>query len=200
MLQQVITAQEARNITGGRSPLVPVEYEQALKALASCRQIDDAKYWSDKASALAAWAKIYHSPQVMREAKLLKLHAYRHMAELAHAIRDAAGKGRIRTILEEKGLSVTDARQIDGVGRASKEAFQKAIESPRPPSPWIFSRGAEIADLKPLRSMHTMVKNTEVRQIAALIDGKACEVFQGMLDEITDWCDELGQLLEAKAP
>ena len=98
-MQQVITAGEARAITKGRAPLVPVEYEEAVKALAKCREIDDAKYWSDKASALAAWAKIYHSPQVMREAKLLKLHAYRHMAELAHAIRDAAGKGRIRTIL-----------------------------------------------------------------------------------------------------
>jgi hypothetical protein len=196
MLQQVITAQEARQITNGREPLVPVEYETALKALASCRAIDDAKYWSDKASALAAWAKIYHSRQVMREARLLKLHAYRHMALLATAIRDAAGKGRIRTILEKEGLSVTEARQIDGVGRASVQEFQKAIESPRPPAPWAFSRGGEVAELKPLRSMHTMAKQTLPHEIAQMIDGKAREVFCDMIDDITEWLDELQQRLQ----
>jgi hypothetical protein len=198
-MNAVITADEARAITGGRAPLVPVEYETAIKALQACRNIDDAKYWSDKASALAAWAKIYHSRQVMREARLLKLHAYRHMAELAHAIRDAAGKGRIRTILEEKGLSVTEARQIDGVGRIPKEQFERALASPRPAAPWAFSRGGEVSELKPLRSMHTMAKRAEAHEIAKLIDGKSREVFCDMIDDITEWLDELQQRLQARA-
>lgn len=192
-MMQVITASEARQITGGRQPLVPVEYETAIKALAACRQIDDAKYWSDKASALAAWAKIYHSQQVAREAKLLKLHAYRHMAELAQEIKRQNGKGRIRTILEEKGLSVTEARQIDGVGRVPKAQFEAALASPRPPAPWAFSRGGEISQLKPLRSMHTFVKAADPVEIASLIDSKARKTFCDMIEEITDWLDELEQ-------
>src|ERR1700689_1121318 len=113
-MQQVITREQAKQITRGRTPMVPLEYEEAVKALASCLTFDEAKYWSDKASALAAWAKIYHSHEIDRKAKMLRLHAYRRMAELAQDIQKQNGKGRIRTILEEQGLSVTEARQIEG--------------------------------------------------------------------------------------
>lgn len=51
-MKAVISSEQARQITGGRTPLVPVEFETAVKALKACTQIDEAKYWSDKASAL----------------------------------------------------------------------------------------------------------------------------------------------------
>jgi hypothetical protein len=51
-MQQVITAKQARQITGGRTPLVPVVYEDALKALGECLSLDDAKVWDNKADAL----------------------------------------------------------------------------------------------------------------------------------------------------
>lgn len=86
-MQQVISAEQARKITGGRTPHVPVEYETAINALVACRSIDEAKYWSDKSDALAAWAKIYHSDKAAREAKALKLWAFRRMGQLAAELR-----------------------------------------------------------------------------------------------------------------
>lgn len=195
-MNAVISADVARQVTGGREALVPVEFEEAVKALAACREIDEAKYWSDKASALAAWAKIYHSTKVSREARLLKLHAYRRMAELAADIKAARGQGRVRDVLSEQGLSVTEARQIEGVGRASREAFDRAVNAANPPSPWAFTRGPDVAELKPLRSMHTLVSHIEPARIASLIDGKSRETFREMIAEITDWLDELDQRLE----
>lgn len=56
-MNSVITAEQAKKITGGRTPLVPVEYEAAVKSLQACATLDEAKYWSDKSDALAAWAK-----------------------------------------------------------------------------------------------------------------------------------------------
>lgn len=82
-MSTVITEQQARQITGGRKPLVPVEYEAACNALAQCVDLDEAKYWSDKADALAAWAKIYRDDRISAQAKRLKLKAYRRMGELA---------------------------------------------------------------------------------------------------------------------
>ena len=194
-MNAVLSSEHAKQITRGREPLVPVEFEAACKALAACREIDEAKYWSDKASALAAWAKIYHSTKVTREARLLKLHAYRRMAELAADIKGRGRKGRVRDILVEEGLSKTEARQAEGVGRASKEDFERAVASERPPAPWAFTRGADVAELKPLRSMHTLVSHVEPHRIAVLIDAKARETFVRMIGEIVDWCDELEQRL-----
>lgn len=177
-------------------PITPPEYDQALRALDACVTIDDAKFWSDKASALAAWAKIYHSRDIDRKAKILKLHAYRRMAELAQEIQKQDGKGRIRTILENQGLSVTEARQIDGVGRAPRMDFERAVSANRPPAPWVFSRGADVAELKPLRSMHTLVGHIEPARIASLIDKQARDAFREMIAEISEWLDELDQRLE----
>ena len=85
-MNSVISEEQARQITGGRKPLVPVEYERACTALAECQTIDEAKYWDNKADALAAWAKIYNNDQAGLEAKRLKLHAYRRMGEIAREI------------------------------------------------------------------------------------------------------------------
>lgn len=65
---------------------MPVVYEDACKALVACTTLDEAKYYSDKSDALAAWAKIYKSDEAAMAAKRLKLHAYRRMSELAEEI------------------------------------------------------------------------------------------------------------------
>src|SRR5208282_4621524 len=98
---KVLTKEEAKRITKGRTPLVPVEYETAITALTECAHLDEAKYWDNKADALAAWAKIYHSDECARKAKMLKMHAYRRMGQLAGELRP---KMPVR-ILQEQGLS-----------------------------------------------------------------------------------------------
>jgi hypothetical protein len=176
---------------------LPIEYETAVKALTACVSIDEAKYWSDKASALAAWAKIYHSKSIDRKAKVLKLHAYRRMAELARDIQRTKswGEKRIRTILERQGLSVTEARQIDGVGRASKEAFERALNMPHPPSPWAFTRKRDANELIYLRSFHTLTKRISPHEFARLIDRKAAAALHEIILDMSEWLDELDQLL-----
>jgi hypothetical protein len=62
-------------------------YEEACNALARCVDLDEAKYWSDKADALAAWAKIYHDTKIEDQARKLKAKARRSMALLAEALR-----------------------------------------------------------------------------------------------------------------
>lgn len=67
-----ITARDALAIERERPQRLPVEYEQAVAALSACCSIDEAKTWSDKADALAAWAKIYRSRDADRQARRLR--------------------------------------------------------------------------------------------------------------------------------
>lgn len=86
-MKTVLTRDQALKATRGRTPHLPLEYETAVKALTACMALDDAKYWSDKADAFAAWAKIFHSDDAARKARALKLHAYRRMGQLAQELR-----------------------------------------------------------------------------------------------------------------
>lgn len=114
---------------------LPMVFSAAVAAVVACRSIDEAKYWDNKADALAAWAKIYADDAVAREARALKLFAYRRMGSLAEQIRGAHGSGGAEAVLRENGFRATQARYISRVSRVPEIEFQDAIRSPRPPSP-----------------------------------------------------------------
>lgn len=136
-MTQVITAEQARAITGGRKPLVPVEYEEACLALEACLTIEDAKYWSDKADALAAWAKIYRDDKAGRDAKALKLRAYRSMGQLAKELRPqkAWNKPGPKSILREQGLNSSSAGASLRLSKLNEKQIEKLTSLPRPPAP-----------------------------------------------------------------
>lgn len=130
----VITEKQARQITGGRKPLVPVEYESAVKALMECSTLDEAKYWDNKSDALAAWAKIYHNDEALLQAKKLKLHAYRRMGELANEIRPPRSGGGINgrpkgasSLLVESGLTRPQATDALRISRATPKEFSDSM-------------------------------------------------------------------------
>ncbi len=144
-MRAVLTAEIARQITHGRTPLVPVEYETAVKALAECCTLDESKYWSQKADALAAWAKIYRQDDALRKAKMLKLHAFRRMGQLSEELRPVrkplgAGSGRgtlpgPRSLLREQGLSVAETAAARMLGGLELGKFKRLLSSPRPLAP-----------------------------------------------------------------
>ena len=136
---QAITKAQARQITRGRTPLVPVEYETAVRSLQQCVDLNESKYWSDKADALAAWAKIYQNDEALRKAKMLKLHAFRRMGALAgelKPLKNAAGgrqPGSIRA-LTDAGLSYNSAIAARRLASVSNKRFDKILEQPKAPS------------------------------------------------------------------
>ncbi len=96
---------------------VPVIYEEACKALAACTTVDEGKYWSDKATALAAWAKIHGSRKAEAEAARLKLHAFRRMGALALELRPPDGvetpQERKQREIEAKKRYIARKRGLD---------------------------------------------------------------------------------------
>lgn len=114
-----------------RKAVMPIQYEEACKAIATCVELDEAKHWSDKADALAAWAKMYQDDRVSLEARRLKLHAYRRMSALADEIDPKRPIGSLRNA----GLSQAQAQTARAVGNVSQRLFDKAVAAKVPPTP-----------------------------------------------------------------
>ncbi len=120
--------------------IIPLVFKDALRALASCRTIDESKYWADKADALAAWAKIYKNNEAAAEAKRLKAHAYRRMSHLADEIIEALGGPRkVRGLpgaaakLKEAGMSQNQVMRIRRIGHIPQAKFDALMAQKNPP-------------------------------------------------------------------
>lgn len=209
-MQQLITAKQAKQITRGRTPLVPVQYEAALNALSECISLDDAKVWSDKADALAAWAKIYRSDDVNRKAKMLKLHAYRRMGQLASEIRPATTRNKPgpNSVLLESGLNSAQSRAALQIARTSERTFKKVVNADEVPSPstfylqsrsptsardegWdCFAYGANSA-----MSFRSFCRRYPAARLARSIGREHAESARALATELTEWLDEFEQAL-----
>lgn len=110
---------------------MPVQYEHACKAIAICTKINEAFQWSTKADALAAWAKVYHDDKIDREARLLKLHAFRRMGQLAREL----DRAHPVPVLKEEGVRDTHAQQSVAIGDLKPKVFNEITRRDRVPSP-----------------------------------------------------------------
>jgi hypothetical protein len=212
----VLTKAQAKSVTRGRTPLVPVEYEEAIKALEACCTLDEAKYWGDKADALAAWAKIYHSDTAQRRARQLKLHAYRRMAVLAEELRprkwrpgadnkrNGSSQGA-KSLLIEHGLRDHDAVNATFLARMPKREFAELTNRPSPPTPntarseAIHSAASAaykmLHDFLSLERFCTFCINHKARIVAKGLTVTEAEKLRGTAVRISEWLDEFEQHL-----
>jgi hypothetical protein len=202
-MHAVITSDQAKQITRGRTPLVPVEYETAVKSLAACLSLDETRYWDAKADALAAWAKIYRDDDVGRKAKMLKLHAYRRMGQLAAELRPhvVTEKGRSpgpKSLLIESGMTSTAAEAATALSRMTDHKFSKALKEPKAPitivrltnaaNP-IYTKFAHAAqNVRSITRQHTAAEMARI--VKALSAGEKDTARRLCLD-ISEWLDDL---------
>lgn len=141
----VLSGQAALPSIPPRDVPPPVQYEQALGALIACRTIDEARTWSDKADALAAWAKIYADDRVALEARRLKLHAYRRIGVLAAEVakitpRSPTGRPVSgNSVLTKHGFNTSQKLAICRLGRLPSEQFDEFVNARKPKSPSTLS-------------------------------------------------------------
>ena len=223
-MQPVITMKEAMTITGGRKPLVPVQYEAACQALAECVNLDDAKIWSDRADALAAWAKIYQDDTISRQAKVLKLRAFRRMGELARELRPGGRVasltitktgGRLESftpgplsILVEHGIKRHNAAAAMRISKIESEKFEQICDRPRVPSPMhlrTMALHSSVSWNELMRfsfGIHTWRGFCRSKPAAQRVEGLTPEEAAKALPvarEIIEWLDELERHLLKRA-
>jgi hypothetical protein len=195
--------------------IVPVKYTAAVKALAECRNIDDAKYFADKSDALAAWAKIYRHNEAAVEAKRLKLHAFRRMGDLALAIQPGytgggpgrggvPGTGPVK-LLQGLGLTRGQAQSATVLSRMPEKKFKKVIKSSSPKSPssylvqnigmsdsWKRVNGGDSASMA---SMRRFCRKNDPRRLALNLTPSEAKRAKEMATEIIEWMDTFDQYL-----
>lgn len=197
--------------TGNHSPVIV--YEQAVRAVRACLTIDDAKYWNDKSEALTAWARIYSDDRIMREARALKLHAYRRIGQLADAMRIAMPKGKgyrgirgttrgARSLLIEHGIKSSRVQHMLTIGRVDRSVFDEATNREKPPSP------TQLCDreLRPnpmwaelgnrMSIFLSATKKIHPEDLAETLSDKERKKAKRMISEAQGWLDALNDEIE----
>ena len=190
------------------SAKIPVQYEQACQSLEACRTIDEAKYWSDKSEALAAWAKIFRSTKAATEARRLKLHAYRRMGLLAAELRPRTGRGSpgASSLLRENGFSQPQASIIRKVALTPQDTFDQLVALEKPPAPaWLrqktpgyseawdmaFGRGSGPT----LASLSTFCRKHDPTALAHGFKPDEARQARVRVRELVEWLDKFEQRL-----
>ena len=125
---------------------LPATYEAAKMALANCNRIDECKDWSDKAQALASYARQSEDKEMETTAMRIRARAIRRCGELLKEIEKATGgkpfqkdtKGTAppsrNQAASDAGLSKDQAKTAIRVANVPEETFTEQIESDSPPT------------------------------------------------------------------
>jgi len=130
------------NISVARARL-PQTYEAAKVALSNCASIDECKDWSDRAEALASYAKQADDDSLRIMADRIQARAVRRCGELLKQVDGRGGdqskKGGAplfarREAASQAGMSRDQQRTAVRVANVPEPTFEAAVESPAPPT------------------------------------------------------------------
>lgn len=122
-------------------PQLPQKYEAARAAIAECHRIDECKTWSDKAAALASYARQANDDTLRVMAVRIQDRAIRRAGELLKQIEPGQGArtdlGPVPTrgdAAREAGLSDRQRKTALRVAAIPEAEFNRQVESERPPT------------------------------------------------------------------
>ena len=125
---------------------LPETYANAKTALAKCARIDECKKWSDKAAALASYARMSDDHTLHKLAIRIQARAIRRTGQLLKTYQTGPKGGRPKKngvgdhpvskkeAAEQVGMSEHQRKTAVSVANISKEEFEEAIESEKPPT------------------------------------------------------------------
>ena len=208
MSVEVVSQNQVAALTGGRQPMLPAEYESACRQLAKCETLNESKYWSDKADALAAWAKIFHDDEARLTAIRLKARALRRMWQLAVKLRPKLRRGRAvlgpKSLLKEHGLNDSQVNKTAVFGRMPARQFSShmALRNPSSPSE-VYTRETSANPEWTRLSRALSAARTEIRKYDPIVFAHAlsgtkteAQTAARLAVELVEWLDRFEQALK----
>ncbi len=188
---------------------MPLLYQEAVNAIAACKTFDEAKNWSDRADAMAAWAKIYADDAIEREAKSLKLHAYRRIGLLAAEMRPLTFRGRQgvqgpSSLLQEQGFNKSKTASISKIARMPQKQFEAVAASKKPPSPSVLTNrylrpNPEWAEMSNrMHQLQSAIRQAHPKDMAGSLSEKDTEAAMKSCLELLHWLVPFHDHLKAK--
>lgn len=210
----VISADQAREITGGRQPFQLVPYEQALRLLDECQSIDDAKYWNNYADAWEVWSRIKKDTRAEMKARALKILAFEKAGKLSALIRpgsNGATKGKIgqqpgpRSLLLEAGFTDHEARAARRLALMSHDRVREFADQPRPPSPVHINSTSNCSGSDGwkewsvhISAIRALVRRGEPHALADRIRNDEIARVLGVVVEVAEWLDDFERHLKKR--
>jgi len=193
-------------------PVMPVAYTTAVKALAECCNLDEASTFVDSSEALAAWARIYKKNEAGRQARQLRLHAYRRMGQIARElapVKPIPGGGRQAgpvAKLREHGLSRHGADAANHLGKMGDEDFDAVVNQDIPPAPTsVARRFREPSQLTAWRALQqrkgtpfacsTFVQKTDPATVAKTLSADERDVARRSTENMIRWLQAFNRAL-----
>ncbi|MHB1870903.1 MAG: hypothetical protein ACYCT1_08620 [Steroidobacteraceae bacterium] len=207
-----------QNLPAAVDARLPVTYEAAQKALAECSRIDECRDWSDKAAALASYARQAKDNTLHNLALRIQARAQRRMGELLKQIPSAQGAnltaaGRAGAVpisreaaARDAGLSERQRKTAIRMASIPAADFDGAVESPEPPTVTELARmgtsskpAATEPDVRPAdraTASHALGLLRELAAFCATNDAAAIalachdpDIARGHVEEIDRWLD-----------
>jgi hypothetical protein len=124
---------------------LPEKYEAAKLALTECNRIDECKDWSDKAMALASYARQSEDKEMENTAIRIRARAMRRAGVLLQEVEDGKGKhwkskrggeapSTRKAAGHEAGMSDDQIKDAVRVANVDDDSFEEQIESDEPPT------------------------------------------------------------------
>lgn len=149
---------------------LPATYEAAKYALAECNRIDECKEWSDKAQALASYARQADDKELETTAMRIRARAIRRCGELLKEVEKTSFKGNQHVVTastgpnrkelaKDAGMSERQAKTAIRVANVPQETFVDQVESNTPPTiTRLAEQGKKAAPTKPIFEQQGMTK------------------------------------------
>lgn len=131
--QQSIPAVIRRDV---RNAQLPVNYKAAKTAIAECARLDECKDWSDKAAAMATYAKQIGDKSLLNDAKRIILRARERIGELLLEY----PKGGRQKIADAHGVSKAHVGISVAIARVPKKTRDIEIDSSPPIQEYALAR------------------------------------------------------------
>jgi len=131
--------------SASNAPL-PESYTNAKTALSKCTKMDECKDWSDKAEALASYARQANDDQLRKMADRIQARAIRRAGELYNQIepdkggyhgnyaQDGTVPSTRKQAATDAGLSERQRKTASRVANIPEDQFEQAVESDDPPT------------------------------------------------------------------
>jgi hypothetical protein len=131
---------------------LPATYQNAKRALAECVRIDEAKDWTDKAIALACYAKQANDDKLLAMSNRIKARAVLRMGELFNEIEPGINRydsrqggespANRKEAADAAGVSQDQRKQAQRIANLPRDEVDALIESDDPPTLSAFDRMA----------------------------------------------------------
>lgn len=124
---------------------LPAAYQAAQKAIAECERVDECKSWSDKAAALASYARQARDDSLRVMAVRIQARAERRCGQLLKQVPrgdESTRYGQDGTVppvnrtqmAEQAGLSERQRKTALRLASIPEQDFNRQVESPAPPT------------------------------------------------------------------